>query len=120
MRKQIQEEAKKLNIEDKLLLLGVRTDVPQIYQMLDIFVFPSFYEGLPVTLIEAQAAGIKILASDSITNEVSITEDIEFLSINYSTDIWVENILQKIRYKKGFDINMNADYLADFYIKQKK
>src|SRR5690606_28941658 len=58
LRKKIELEAKNLGIIDKVKFLGVRTDIPQLLQMIDIFVFPSLYEGLPVTLIEAQAAGV--------------------------------------------------------------
>jgi len=128
LKKQIQDDAKKLNIEEKILLLGIRTDIPQLYQMFDFFVFPSFYEGLPVTLIEAQAAGLKILASESITKEVSITDDIEFLSINDTPNKWVDKILEKIPYtrkdnfdlikKNGYDIYINTTLLENFYLKQ--
>nr|WP_236951536.1 glycosyltransferase family 1 protein [Mariniflexile sp. TRM1-10] len=130
LRKQIQKDAENLDIAEKLLFLGIRTDIPQLYQMFDVFVFPSFYEGLPVTLIEAQAAGIKILASDSITNEVSITKDIDFLSINNAPDVWADKILDKVPYvrkdnfdlieKNGYDIHMNTNLLEDFYLKTDK
>lgn len=128
LRTKIEEEAKSLSIDDKIRFLGVRTDIPQLYQMLDVFVFPSFYEGLPVTLIEAQAAGLKVFASDRITREVHLTKDIEFLSIAISPEVWADKILEKISEEKannfdmvknkGYDIQKNTEIFQDFYLKQ--
>ncbi len=61
-----QAKAKELGLEKNVYFLGVRSDVKDILQAMDIFLFPSTNEGLPVTLIEAQASGLKILASDEI------------------------------------------------------
>ena len=88
LKEAIQKEVKSLNVLDKIHFLGVRKDIPRLLQMFDAFVFPSFYEGLPVTLIEAQAAGLKIYASDSITKEVELTNDIQFLSIEDKPEYW--------------------------------
>ncbi|EZH75317.1 glycosyl transferase family 1 [Aquimarina atlantica] len=128
LRTKIEEEAKSLSIDDKIRFLGVRTDIPQLYQMLDIFVFPSFYEGLPVTLIEAQAAGLKVFASDRITREVHLTKDIEFLPITISPEVWADKILEKVSEEKtnnyemvknkGYDIQKNTEIFQDFYLKQ--
>ncbi len=128
LREKIEAEAKKLSIYDKICFLGVRTDIPELYQMLDAFVFPSFYEGLPVTLIEAQSAGLKVYASDRITNEVFLTNDIEFLSITASPEEWADKIIEKASSKKqnnfdlikekGYDIQKNTEVFQDFYLKQ--
>ncbi len=115
-------------IDNNVHFLGVRADVPELFQMFDVFVFPSFYEGLPVTLIEAQAAGIKVFASDSITNEVSLTDDIEFLSIDKPAEHWASKILeidasiknsntQKIG-KGDYDIVSNTQKIQEFYKEQ--
>ncbi|MCK8520578.1 glycosyltransferase family 1 protein [Aquimarina sp. D1M17] len=121
-------EAKELGIDNHVQFLGVRTDIPQLYQMLDVFVFPSFYEGLPVTLIEAQSAGLKVFASDRITKEVDLTDDIEFLSINESPKFWADTILEKhigdksdnfeVIKEKKYDIQKNTEIFQDFYLKQ--
>ena len=55
------------NLDKNIKFLGVRDDVPMLLNIFDIFIFPSFYEGLPVTLIEAQASGVKCIISDTIT-----------------------------------------------------
>ncbi|GGX27094.1 glycosyltransferase family 1 protein [Aquimarina muelleri] len=129
LREKIENEAKKLSIYDKILFLGVRSDIPELYQMLDAFIFPSFYEGLPVTLIEAQSAGLSVFASDKITEEVYLTEDIEFLSIEESPDIWADKILEKIAKEKadnfdciknkGYDIEENIKVFQEFYLTKK-
>jgi len=128
LRSRIESEAKQLAVYDKVDFLGVRSDVPELLSIFDSFVFPSFYEGLPVTLIEAQAAGIKILASQTITKEVSLTEDIKFLSINDSEELWANELLKTLGLNKkdnkakiidgGYDIISNTRMLQEFYIKQ--
>ncbi len=124
----IERKAKELGVFDSILFLGVRSDIPELLQMMDVFVFPSLYEGLPVTLIEAQAAGLKVFTSDTITREVALTNDIEFLSIKESPDYWANRILSSVPYErkdnydlikeKGYDIEENARKLQEFYLEQ--
>ncbi|WP_405206750.1 glycosyltransferase family 1 protein [Aquimarina sp. LLG6339-5] len=128
LRKVMEKEAESLGIKDNVHFLGVRADVPELFQMFDVFVFPSFYEGLPVTLIEAQAAGIKVFASDSITTEVSLTDDIEFLSIDKPAVYWAAKIIETDASKKNnntekivkgdYDIVSNTKKIHEFYKEQ--
>jgi len=128
LRSKLESEASQLGILDKVKFLGVRSDIPSLLQMLDVFVFPSFYEGLPVTLIESQAAGLRIVASDTITQEVRLTEAIEFLSINASSEVWAEKIIENSTYTKkdtkdqivdgGYDIVSNTEKIQNFYLQQ--
>ncbi|MHA7059207.1 glycosyltransferase family 1 protein [Aquimarina sp. M1] len=130
LRRGMEKEAKSLSVDGKVHFLGARADVPELFQMFDVFVFPSFYEGLPVTLIEAQAAGIKVLASDTITTEVSLTGDIEFLSIDKSASYWASKIVALDTSRKnnntkkivngGYDIVSNTQKIQEFYIEQIK
>ena len=127
LRKTIKNEAEQLSIAHKIKFLGMREDISNLCQMMDVFIFPSFYEGLPVTLIEAQASGLKIFASNTITKEVQITNDIEFLSIKDSPKLWAKEILGKRHYerknnfdtiqKSGYDIKSNVITLQEFYKK---
>ncbi|WP_066186665.1 glycosyltransferase family 1 protein [Gracilibacillus timonensis] len=71
-RTKMETKVKDLKLERKVKFLGVRDDIPDLLQMFDLFVFPSFFEGLPVTLIEAQTAGLPCIISDSITEEVDM------------------------------------------------
>lgn len=124
----IKESAKKLGVQEQVYFLGLQTNVHELLQMIDIFVFPSFYEGLPVTLIEAQAAGLKVLASNTITTEVQLTNDIKFLSINVPPLQWANMIiaLGTIHKTNNFDKIVNGNYdiisntseIQEFYIKQ--
>ncbi|MBQ4802004.1 glycosyltransferase family 1 protein [Aquimarina sp. MMG015] len=128
LRKVMEKEAENLGIKNNVHFLGVRADVPELFQMFDVFVFPSFYEGLPVTLIEAQAAGIKVFASDSITTEVSLTDDIEFLSIDKPAEYWAGKIIETDASKKNdniekivegdYDIVSNTKKIHEFYKEQ--
>ena len=60
-KKQLEEEAEALGIRDSVRFLGVRRDVPDVLQVMNVFVFPSLFEGYPISLIEAQAAGFRLL-----------------------------------------------------------
>lgn len=123
---QYKKRTKELGIEDKVIFMGMRKDVPDLMQAMDVFFFPSIYEGLPVTLIEAQAAGLHCIVSENITKEVAITKLIEFISLNENIDIWSDcilrytesnrnNMLGKIE-KGKYDIKKNAKWLEEFYI----
>jgi len=116
------------DLPKNLNILGLRSDVPDILQAVDIFVFPSSNEGLPMTLIEAQAAGLKIIASDDITQELNMTNLIEFLSLKKSPEYWAKAILDSYPYERKntkdqiiegeYDIKSNASKLQEFYIKE--
>ena len=122
---QYKEKAEKLKIADKIIFTGVRNDVPDLMQAFDVFLFPSIYEGLPVTLVEAQAAGLHCIVSDQVTREVAITKLIEFISLDEDINTWIdcilkyknstrENMLQEIQRGK-YDIVENARWLEEFY-----
>jgi glycosyltransferase involved in cell wall biosynthesis len=114
------------NLPKDLNILGLRSDVPDILQAIDIFIFPSTNEGLPVTLIEAQAAGLKIIASDDITTELNITNLIDFLPLKKAPEYWAKAVLNSYPYQRrntknqiiegDYDIKSNASALQEFYI----
>src|SRR5690606_19254171 len=129
LRTRIEEKSNKLKLQENVIFLGSRNDVANLCQIMDIFIFPSIYEGFPVTLVEAQAAGIKIFASDAISKEVKITNNLIFLSLHISPEIWAKTIFKSIPYKKkntdnlikqmGYDIKTNAKNLQNFYLENK-
>lgn len=82
----------KLGISEQVLFLGNRTDVSNLLQALDVFVFPSYFEGIPIALIEAQAVGVPIIASDSINSDVKINDNVRFLSLEDTNSIWISSI----------------------------
>ena len=96
-------------------------------QAMDIFVFPSLYEGLPVTMVEAQAAGLPCLISDKVPSECILTDRlVDILPLSADPEIWAEKILEKRDVPRtdcrteiaahGFDITTEAVKLQEFYI----
>lgn len=123
----IQAKAQELGIAERVRFLGVRSDVADIMQTMDVFVFPSLYEGLPVTMVEAQASGLPCLISDKVPSECILIEElVEAIPLSESPDIWAEKILAKRGTPHtdrraeiaahGFDITTEAVKLQEFYI----
>lgn len=84
-------------LENRVIFTGKREDVAELMQVMDIFAFPSRFEGFGIVLIEAQAAGLKCLTSKEIPAKARITDNIEFLELDKK--VWVDSIL---KYKKGY------------------
>lgn len=127
LRQSIKEKVKYLGIENNVIFTGVRSDIPKLLQTMDIFVLPSLYEGLPVTLIEAQTSGLPCIISSVVTEKVNISGLVEFISLKDSKEHWAEVILKyqsgfirEDAYKKvkkaGYDIKENAKWLESFYL----
>lgn len=83
------------HLNDYIKLFGSCDDVSSLYQAMDVFFLPSLFEGLPITAIEAQAAGLPCVISDSITEELVYTDLIQFVSLNSSLSIWSNQILKQ-------------------------
>lgn len=124
---EIEKKANEMGLKNQVIFTGVRSDVPELLQAMDVFLFPSFFEGLPVTLVEAQASGLHCIVSDSITNEVKITELVNFISLSKSPDYWAEQVLKYAEgYERldttseiieaGYDVKENSIFLQRFYI----
>lgn len=119
------EKAADMDMEQDVMFLGNKGDVETYYQAMDYFVFPSRFEGLPGTVVEAQAAGLRCIISDRITPEVGITGLVHYESIEKEADIWAEYILDHAVYerenmladikKAGFDAGEQAAGLTVFY-----
>lgn len=123
-RQQIELWIQEIGLEEHVIMTGARGDIPQLLCAMDVFLFPSLWEGLPVTVIEAQAAGLPCLVSNKVTAEVAVSEAVEYLPIDQGTECWVERALSS-RGKRfdviddiktaGFDVNHSAKELAEFY-----
>ena len=79
-----------LGLTDAVLFAGVRSDIPQLLSAMDVFVFPSLYEGMPNTVIEAQANGLPCLIADTITKEADITGLVRYLPLERTAEEWAE------------------------------
>ncbi|MCY3040025.1 glycosyltransferase [Aerococcus sp. Group 2] len=102
MKKGIKENVFKDGIADKVIFVGNTSEVNKYLSAMDIFLFPSFYEGLPLSLIEAQVNGLPVLASKNISREVIISNNINFLDINDNNKSWISQILElKSNYRRN-------------------
>lgn len=88
LQNEVYQQARMMGIQDSIVFTGVRFDIPQLLSAMDVFVFPSLYEGMPNTVIEAQATGLPCVIADTITPEADITESVQFLSLEDSPAIW--------------------------------
>ncbi|MBZ4656145.1 MAG: glycosyl transferase family 1 [Thermoanaerobacter sp.] len=124
----IEDKVNKLGLDDSVIFTGVRSDVPDILQAMDVLLFPSFYEGLPGVVLEAQAAGLPCIISDKITDEVKITDLVEYVSLDKSAEYWAEKVLKFSQgferrntyneiVKAGYDIESVAQWYQEFYLK---
>lgn len=128
LKQEIEKMVKRLQLEDHVSFLGVRTDVDELLQAMDIFLFPSLFEGLPVSLVEAQASGIKCVISDGIPEEaILVDENVKILPLKKSAKHWAQEILKldlgkredvsEIIKAKGYDIRDNVKKLEQQYLK---
>ena len=97
----VKEQAQQRGLSDSIMFLGIREDVPRLLQAMDFFVLPSRFEGQPIVAIEAQAAGLYTIVSDTITPEVVITTNCSQLSITMGAAPWVDTILAFSDYLRG-------------------
>lgn len=105
IRPAIEAKIKELGIGEKVILTGIRKDIPKFLSAFDCLVFPSVFEGLPVTLIEAQAAGLPMIISDTITKEVEVTEGLIFReSIDVEPQIWAKRCIELASVETSKDI----------------
>lgn len=122
----IESKVKRLGIQDKVIFLGVRDDIPDILQAMDIFVLPSIHEGLPVVSIEAQASGLPCVLSTGVTSEADISGLVSFVSLKTDVKVWAESIInifgstkrantQSLIIENGYDIHKIANELQTFY-----
>ena len=92
-RAEIEQQIAELGISKSVIFTGVRSDVPALLSAMDIFVFPSLYEGMPNTVIEAQATGLPCVIADTITREAEITDLVHYKSLQYGDGEWAEDVL---------------------------
>lgn len=126
---EIVNKIKKLNLENEIILLGVRNDVCNLLQMFDIFFLPSLYEGFPVSLVEAQCSGLQCITSKNVSYECDLTNLVHHYSLEDSAEKWAKKIvdtpvLNNNRHdysnkiiSKGFNIQDEVRKLTDFYIR---
>ena len=100
---------KQLEIDDSVRFMGARSDINELYQVFDVFVFPSISEGLPVSVVEAQFASLPVIMSDSITDEVVVCDNLVKVSLDRAPNEWAEAIKNSISAERNeISVNENA------------
>ena len=125
LRNSIEKKVKEYGLSDRVIFMGYRKDVHELMQAMDVLVLPSRFEGLPVTLIEAQTAGLMCLTSSSVSQEAKLTPSLEYLP--NSIDMWVRKIVEiannsytridmsRVIAEKGYSIRNQVKLLENIY-----
>ena len=128
METQLREECKNLRIEDCVIFVGMVDNAADYFQAMDIFVFPSLWEGLPLSVVEAQASGLPCIVSSNVSKDVKCSDNIVFMELSDGEDAWAEKVTEvaqrddcriKVAEKiKGsiYDIHEEAKKLQDIYL----
>ncbi len=134
LRPEIEKLVRVKGIQDRVFFLGVRADVPEIIGCLDVFLFPSLWEGIPLVLLEAQAAGVHCVVSDVISDEADLGIGLLHpVSLKAGPDIWVAHVLKALQgnrpdwslrkealKRNGYDVQEVAELLARIYVNDSK
>lgn len=125
LRPEIEQKVASYDLTDKVHFLGLRKDVKELYNCMDVFVLPSWYEGLPVVSVEAQANGLPSIFSNQVTKESSLTKSVTFLSLSSGAVNWSAHILHVCDSRNkdalselrdaGFDIEEQTKFLEKWY-----
>lgn len=125
----LEHKVETLKLSDKVKFLGFRNDRYRIMQAMDSFVFPSLFEGFGIGVIEAEASGLPVFASDNVPNDVKFTPHTYFLSLRQSAGEWAKAIVEKGQIerkdmsqeilKAGFDIKAMIDNFYNVYVSKK-
>ncbi|AXI10784.1 glycosyltransferase family 1 protein [Oceanobacillus zhaokaii] len=128
LKEKIMAKTRELHLENRVRFLGIREDIHALLQAFDMFIFPSIHEGLPVTLIEAQGAGLPCVISDNITNEVDLGMGLVHSLSLQNKGLWINKISnlaenpikresnQDLLFQKGYDIRKTADLTQTAYL----
>lgn len=108
----ITEKVKKYNLEKDVIFMGARTDISEILSMIDVFIMPSFFEGLSLGLLEVQASGLPAVISDTINIKNIVNTNLKTLSLDDSIEIWCKeilNLVNKINVEERVKLNKNIE-----------
>ena len=121
-----QELVKKLNLCDKVMFLGVRSDIPKLLAAMDVLVFPSLFEAMPIVPIEAQATRLPTLLSDRISHEIKKNNNVEYLSLDQLPEVWAQKAIELAncdresvnidKLRNDYDIRNIAKQLEQIYL----
>lgn len=118
-------KVRNLGIENKVEFISFTSSLNDLFIASDVLLFPSLYEGLPLTVVDAQNSGLACLLSNTISQEVKMTKNVQFLSLEDSVDTWASKAIEMCSYqrkdetdnitKKGYNILHEANKLEKYY-----
>ena len=121
-----------LNIDENVTILGRRSDVNKLMQAMDVFLFPSLWEGFPNVAIEAQASALPVYMSESITQEANFSQYSHRISLEKGAAYWAEEIYKNEKEpldridmsgtmrEQGYDVVKTAKWYENYYIEKMK
>lgn len=127
-REKLEDLVRKNDLENNVFFLGRRNDISALLQAMDVFVMPSEYEGFGISALEAQAAGLPCILSDSIPQEICVIDKVKFVSLR-NEDLWIQQILHSMsleysRFEIGkqveesiYSIKNSSEILTQFYMR---
>ena len=126
MENAVKEKVRELCLSEYVTFLGKRKDVNELLQGMDLFLMPSLHEGLPIAAIEAQAASLPLLISDTVDHEVKLLQSTEFEHLQSPADVWAVHCLKLVETSQrcnvqeriklaGYDIKYTTDILMEIY-----
>lgn len=125
LEEQIKQKVRSIGLDQNVRFLGLRTDVADLYSCMDMFIFPSIYEGTPMVLIEAQTAGLPCLISNGIPSDCEVTPLIRRENLETGAVVWAEKILgqkreertryQEIMSNSNYNVRFSVRKLQDYY-----
>lgn len=124
----LKKQVEQRGLAQSIQFLGIREDIPEVLKAMDVFLFPSLYEGMPMAFIEAQATGLECIASTGVSESAVLTNRAKRISIE-SKEAWVEQAVRSYESSRlvvddcvdvirnsGFDMKDVAEQLSSFYL----
>lgn len=122
----IEQKARELDVIDDIIFTGVVSNVCDYEQAMDAFILPSIYEGLPLSIIEAQVSGLPCFTSEGrVSPECSVTDLVQYIPLEAGAKVWAEKIIEATKLERrdrqaeviaaGYDAKTSAKWLEEFY-----
>jgi len=109
---EIHQQVENLGLNGTVIFCGIRSDIPRILSAMDVFLFPSLYEGMPNTVVVAQATGLPCVIADTITKEADLTGLVNYLPLSAPAEYWASIVLQNIGNRR---VNVQQDFINHGY-----
>lgn len=123
----VEKKASDLGVADKVIFTGSRSDISAFYSAFDVMCFPSLHEAFPLALIEAQVSKLPCLISDTVTKEVKLNANVDYLALDETPEKWAEKIIalyaqprqsiDNTRLISEFDIKAVSKNLGELFLK---